>query len=52
MKNKKIFLSIAGMIILIVLGIVLKDNAFEFIPEESIVSESEISEIQIGRAHV
>ena len=45
LKNKKIFLSIAGMIILIVLGIVLKDNAFEFIPEKSIVSESEISEI-------
>lgn len=41
MKNKKIFLSIVTVLILAVLGIVLKDNAFEFISEESISSQTE-----------
>lgn len=45
LKNKKIFLSIAGMIILIILGVLINGNAFEFIAEESFVSESEIPEI-------
>lgn len=42
MKNKKVILSIAGTFILIVLGIVFKDDAVIFIKDES-SSESSIS---------
>lgn len=43
MKNKKIFLSIVSVLILAVLGIVLKDNAFEFISSQT-ESSSEYTE--------
>lgn len=43
MKINKTALSAAALIILIISGIVLKGNAFEFITEESFVSESEIT---------
>lgn len=43
MKNKKIILSISGLVILIILGIFFGDNAFEFITDDSSFSEISMS---------
>jgi len=43
LKNKKTVLSVTCILILIILGVVLKGNAFEFFTEESSYSESIIS---------
>lgn len=43
MKDKKIILSISGLVILIILGIFFGDNAFEFITDDSSFSEISMS---------